>query len=104
MNIWIRQKYYNNILLESHFTLCPSGTGPNSIRFWEALGAGSIPILLSDNLDLPSHKLWDKSIIRISENDCMQLPSLINDIFNEIEERRKNCIIIYNFFKNNYIN
>lgn len=42
--------------------------------------------------------------MRISENNYIQLPSLINEIFNEIEERRKNCIIIYNFFKNNYIN
>ena len=36
-------KSYNKLLLNSQFSLCPSGSGPNSIRFWESLGSGSIP-------------------------------------------------------------
>jgi len=42
---------YNELLLKSKFTLCHSGSGSNSIRFWEALGAGSIPVLLADTLE-----------------------------------------------------
>jgi hypothetical protein len=49
---------YNQIMLNSRYCLCPSGSGPNSIRFWEALGAGSIPILLADTLDLPHNIDW----------------------------------------------
>ena len=45
------------LLLNSKYTLCPSGSGPNSIRLWESLACGSIPIILSDTLDLPSHKI-----------------------------------------------
>ena len=62
-----KTEYYNEVLLKSIFTLAPSGTGPNSIRFWEALGAGSIPVLLADTLELPKHDLWDEAILTIHE-------------------------------------
>jgi len=78
---------YNEILLNSRYSLCPSGTGPNSIRLWESLATGSIPILLSDNLELPKHHLWNESIIIIKEN-----------------EMKRNCLLLYNYFKNNYKN
>jgi hypothetical protein len=45
-----RETNYGQLLQDSRYTLCPSGTGPNSIRFWEALGSGSIPIILSDQM------------------------------------------------------
>ena len=44
---------YNQVLSDSVFALCPSGAGPNSIRFWEALHNGAIPVLISDELELP---------------------------------------------------
>jgi hypothetical protein len=45
-------RIYRETMLNSIFCLCPSGSGPNSIRFWEALSLGVMPILLSDDLDL----------------------------------------------------
>ncbi len=69
---------YDNILSQSLFTLCPSGTGPNSIRLWEAIMFGSIPVLLSDNLDLPGPKdMWKDAILRLSETSetIKNLPS-----------------------------
>ena len=50
---------------DSKYTLCPSGSGPNSIRLWEALAVGSLPIVLSDNLDLPNHELMYDSILKM---------------------------------------
>src|SRR3954453_19744093 len=35
---------YRNILRESMFTLCPWGINPESLRLYEAMEAGSIPI------------------------------------------------------------
>ena len=60
---------YNNILMNSRFSLAPSGSGPNSIRFWESLAVGSIPVLLSDTLELPKHPDWDNAIIVLKENE-----------------------------------
>lgn len=96
---------YNRLLLDSRYSLCPSGSGPNSIRFWESLAVGSIPILLADTLELPSHELWDEAIVRIPENKLEELQTILASISQEKEqEMRKNCMILYEYYKNNYIN
>jgi hypothetical protein len=96
---------YNEVLLNSRYSLCPSGSGPNSIRFWESLGCGSIPVLLADTLELPQHELWSDAILRVSEKDVETIPTLLREISNEREqELRRNCITIYNHFKDNYRN
>jgi len=96
---------YNKLLLDSRFSLCPSGSGPNSIRLWESLAIGSIPIILADTLDLPDHELWDKAILRVKESDLHKLPNLLSTIDESKEtEMRKYCIELYNYFKSNYKN
>lgn len=44
---------YLDAIRDSEFTLCPSGSGPNSIRIGEALALASIPIILTRDLALP---------------------------------------------------
>lgn len=96
---------YNALLLESTFSLCPSGSGPNSIRFWEALAVGSIPILLSDTLELPHHPLWSRAIVRIPEQQINYLDIYLRNMSRgEIMARRKNCMDIYRYFKDNFMN
>ena len=100
-----KTKNYNKLLLESRFSLCPSGSGPNSIRFWESLAVGCIPILLADTLELPEHSLWENAIIKLEESKLKTLPELLSKISEEKEkEMRKNCIQLYNYYKNNYKN
>jgi len=96
---------YNELLLKSKFTLCPSGSGPNSIRFWEALGAGSIPVLLADTLELPENKLWDSCILRIRESEINNIDTILRKIYpEEMHKRRSGCLDMYNYYKNNYRN
>ena len=98
-------KDYNQLLLDSRFSLCPSGSGPNSIRLWESLAIGSIPIVLADTLDLPNHELWDKAILRIKESDISKIPEILSTIDETKEkEMRSNCIELYKYFKSNYRN
>lgn len=96
---------YNEVLLNSRFSLCPSGSGPNSIRFWESLAVGAIPIILSNTLELPPHPLWKSSILRIDENKLTTIPSVLENInINDELLMRKNCLILYNDFKDFKIN
>jgi hypothetical protein len=98
-----KTKYYNELLIKSRYTLAPSGSGPNSIRLWEALGAGSIPVLLSDNLELPKHELWNEAIIFMKESEINSLPEKLAAISEDKERMmRENCLKIYNDLKNNY--
>lgn len=74
---------YSEVMKESIFSLCPSGSGPNSIRIWESLGFGCIPVILSDSLQLPGDSnLWNKAVIRISETEesVKRLPALLQDL------------------------
>ena len=100
-----RTDAYNKLLLQSRYSLCPSGSGPNSIRFWECLAIGTIPVLLADTLELPCHELWDKAIVRVPESNLHKLPDILSVINTEKEtEMSLNCIKIYNHFRNNYKN
>lgn len=43
---------YNETLSDSIFSLCPKGAGPNTLRLWESIAVGSIPVLFCDDLAL----------------------------------------------------
>ena len=38
---------YNKILSDTKFSLCPIGAGPNTLRFWESIAIGSIPVFFN---------------------------------------------------------
>tara|TARA_Y100000593_G_scaffold45669_2_gene86837 strand:- start:7540 stop:8457 length:918 start_codon:yes stop_codon:yes gene_type:complete len=96
---------YNQTLLNSRYSLCPSGAGPNSIRFWESLAVGAIPVLLADTLELPKHDLWNEAILRVKEDEVESIPDLLKSISEKEErERRAKCLEIYSFYRNNYKN
>jgi len=98
-------KNYNNILLRSRYSLCPSGSGPNSIRFWESLACGSIPVLLADTLELPGNIEWSNAIVFIKEKDIGTLEDVLRNIPHDREiEMRKKCIDIYKVLSKNYKN
>lgn len=74
---------YRHILEESIFSLCPSGSGPNSIRLWESLGFGSIPVILSDSLKLPGNiQEWQDAAIFVPEDkkSIKLLPSKLREL------------------------
>ena len=97
--------FFNQLLLDSKFTLCPSGSGPNSIRLWESLACGSIPVLLADTLELPDHNLWDQAIVFLKEDEIENVHKILENINKDTEiKMRRNCLKIYNDLKNNYKN
>ena len=60
---------FGALLRDSIFALCPSGTGPNSIRLWEAIGAGAIPVILSDRFAPPGDPaLWARATVTCPED------------------------------------
>lgn len=89
---------FQNILKNSKFSLCPSGTGVNSIRIFEALSFGSIPVILSDNIILPSFLLKANCLLLFKENNIDKIDTLLNNIsLEEVNLMKKNCL---NFYKN----
>ena len=59
---------FTEALRQSIFSLCPSGSGPNSIRLWESLGAGAIPVILADRYAPPGdRRLWEQAALFCAE-------------------------------------
>jgi len=74
---------YAEALQQSVFALCPSGSGPNSIRLWEALGYGAIPVILADTLALPGDPvLWSQAVLQVPETPqaVAELPARLAEL------------------------
>jgi glycosyltransferase involved in cell wall biosynthesis len=74
---------FKDILKQSTFTLCPSGSGPNSIRLWESLGYGSVPVILADTYLPPGDlALWEQGALFCNENKqaLSELPSKLLEL------------------------
>lgn len=90
---------FKDVLARSRFSLCPRGTGPGSIRFWESLQAGAIPVLIADGLRLPSNFDWSRCVIRVAQRDIHKIPDIVAQITPEKEaEMRKACLDAHNTF------
>lgn len=76
---------YNKLLSQSLFSLCPRGSGPNTLRLWESLAIGSIPVVLSDQYEFPSlahmgcgTASWSEAVIEIKESDLDYLDDYLS--------------------------
>jgi hypothetical protein len=82
----INQDYsaeFLELLNESIFSICPSGTGPNSIRLWESMGAGAIPVILADSYLPPGNiNLWNSAVIFIDEKleSIEKIPEILRKV------------------------
>ena len=75
---------YADILSDSIFALCPSGTGPNSIRLWEAIHAEVIPVILADTYIPPGNKdLWEEACIFVEESEIEKLPDVLLELYSQ---------------------
>ena len=96
------KKEYQSVLARSRFSLCPRGTGASTVRFWESLQAGAIPVVLSDVMSLPEGFDWDSCVIRIDEKDVYKIPEIIVSILPEQERyMREQCYKVFEKFCNN---
>lgn len=95
---------YKSILERSKFSLCPRGSSPSSVRFWESLAAQAIPILISDEWVLPDWD-WENTIVKIPEasiqnSDYSTILEMVESISNDrYMELKTNCAKAYETFK-----
>jgi len=83
-------KQFRQVMSDSLFTLCPSGTGPNSIRLWEAALNGSIPVVLSDRYQPPgAEDLWSMATV-----SCAETPPAIAALPNRLEAIRNDSALL----------
>lgn len=68
---------YAEEIINSKFVLCPRGICPASIRLFETMRMGRVPIILSDEWVAPEGLAWQDFSIRLSETRIHELPEII---------------------------
>jgi hypothetical protein len=92
---------YNEVLSDSVFALCPGGAGRNTIRLWEAMAVGAIPVLIDEPPLFPQGGSlppidWDKIVIQLSVEDIPNLPLILRKIpMEEIKTRQRLAMEAY---------
>jgi hypothetical protein len=72
-----RQQRFAEVMGRSRFVLCPRGRGTSSIRMYETLRAGRVPVVLADEWVEPVGPDWEGCSLRVAEQDAYHVPALI---------------------------
>jgi hypothetical protein len=72
-----RRRHYAEAIIRSRFVLCPRGRGTSTFRLYEAIAAGRVPVVISDEWVPPLGPQWDSFSIRVAEDDVDDIPALL---------------------------
>jgi hypothetical protein len=71
------QRRYAEVSASSKFIICPRGAGVSSIRLFEAMELGCVPVIVSDDWVPPSGPRWDDFSIRVPERNLCRVEAII---------------------------
>ncbi len=89
-----REKYYD-VLRKTKFALAPKGAGLSSIRQFEAMSYGCVPVIISDQLKLPFIVDWKKFAVIVNENQFHMIPDILLSIEEKFPEMSKASFAAY---------
>jgi len=76
---WDYQRTFAHLLDGSHFILCPRGIGASSMRIFEAMRAGRVPVIIGDSWIEPPVGDWSAFSLRIPEHAVERIPDICTD-------------------------
>jgi hypothetical protein len=72
------EHHFRDVLLRSQFVLCPRGVSAASVRLFEAMEAAAVPVVISDDLQMPAGPDWNSFCLFIKESEVSSIPDAIN--------------------------
>jgi hypothetical protein len=75
-----RREYYRRYAeatKASKFVLCPRGISVSSVRLFETMSMGRVPVVLSDDWMPPPGPRWEKFAVRVRESDWADVPRIL---------------------------
>lgn len=73
---WDYRRSFVELLRDSRFVLCPRGIGASSIRVFEAMRLGRVPVIVSDAWIAPPVGDWSRFSLRVPEARVAEIPDL----------------------------
>jgi hypothetical protein len=73
-----RRRRFSEVLGRSRFVLCPRGRGTSSIRLYETLAAGRVPVIISDDWVAPTGPDWGAFSLRVPESRARTVVDVID--------------------------
>jgi hypothetical protein len=77
---------YAELTKASKFVLCPRGLSASSIRLFETMRIGRVPVILSDDWLPPAGPRWEKFSVRIGEDEFDRVPQILEQRESEAVE------------------
>jgi hypothetical protein len=72
-----RQQHYCDTIRRSKFSLCPRGSGANSIRLFESMQLGVAPVIIADDWLLPMGPRWADFAIFVPERHVRKIEAIV---------------------------
>lgn len=69
---------YWNEVIDTKFVLCPRGISPASIRLFEVMEMGRVPVIVSDQWVSPPGIDWEACSIQIAEKDVERISETVS--------------------------
>jgi len=84
----LRREYLENIV-NSDFILAPKGDGNFSLRFYETLSAGRIPVLIDTDCVLPleGEINYDEVMVRVPYRQIAQIGGIVNNWYRQLSPK-----------------
>lgn len=71
------KQQYADAMRAARFIVCPRGNGAGSIRLFETLKAGRVPIIVADSYVVPDGLEAARCMLRCRESEVAQIPALV---------------------------
>jgi exostosin family protein len=71
------ERRYAELTKASKFVLCPRGQSVSSVRLFETMRMGRVPVILSDGWVAPAGPRWERFALRIREREFAKIPRLL---------------------------
>ncbi len=68
---------YAETMQDSKFVLCPRGLSVSSVRLFDTMRIGRVPVILSDDWIEPIGPSWERFSIRIPEREFESIPDVL---------------------------
>jgi len=69
--------HYFETIANSRFVLCPRGVSPSTIRVFEVMRAGRVPVIISDAFVPPGSCDWREFAIFVAEKKIASIPTVL---------------------------